>query len=305
MSALGFVFGIPLAALGVAVAVSALRRPVVDLAAYLADFEVEPSQLDSYSETLTLPFFQRTFGAAGKRMALWVAGLLPGNWREKLTRRLVLAGLGERLRAEEFVTMQGVALAAGAIAGTLLAKLMSWGGVGTFRAIVLFAIAGAVAPEWVLIRLRERRQTTIRRDLPEVLDLLAVSVEAGLGLEQAIDVVTEHFDSCLTHELARMLRQMELGQSRRSALQDLKRRTNVAEVSSFVLSLIQADALGMPIGKVLRVQANELRNKRRQWARERAAKLPVKILGPLLFLIFPAMFVVILGPAVISISKNL
>jgi tight adherence protein C len=157
----------------------------------------------------------------------------------------------------------------------------------------------------VLVRLRERRQTTIRRDLPEVLDLLAVSVEAGLGLEQAIDVVTEHFDSCLTLELARMLRQMELGQSRRSALQELKRRTQVAEVSSFVLSLIQADALGMPVGKVLRVQATELRNKRRQWARERAAKLPVKILGPLLFLIFPAMFVVILGPAVISISKNL
>src|SRR5206468_4039071 len=113
-------------------------------------------------------------------------------------------------------------------------KLLGWGGVGTFRAIVLLALAGAVAPEWVLLRKRERRQTAIRRDLPEVLDLLAVSVEAGLGLEGAIDVVTHHFDSPLTHELTRMLRQMELGQTRRTALQDLKRRTQVPEVSSFV-----------------------------------------------------------------------
>jgi tight adherence protein C len=302
---LPILFGVPLALGGAAAAVAALRRPVVDAAAYLAELDVEPAQLDAYSETLTLPFLQRTFGPAGRRVAVWVAGLLPGNWREKLSRRLILAGVAERLRPEEFVTIQGIALACGAIAGTLLSKVMAWGAVGTFRAIVLTAIAGAAFPEWMLVRMRERRQTTIRRDLPEVLDLLAVSVEAGLGLEQAIEVVTDHFDSCLTHELARMLRQMELGQSRRSALQELKRRTQVAEVSSFVLSLIQADALGMPVGKVLRVQATELRNKRRQWARERAAKLPVKILGPLLFLIFPAMFVVILGPAVISISKNL
>lgn len=305
MEMLPLILGSAVASGGAAVAMSALRSTTVDPAAYLAEIDVAPAPLDSYTETLTLPFLQRTFGPAGKRMALWVSGLLPGNYRQSLARRLTLAGAADKLRPEEFVTIQGVALATGAIAGTLLAKLMQWGGVGTFRAIVVLAVVGAVLPEWRLVRLRERRQTSIRRDLPEVLDLLAVSVEAGLGLEGAIDVVVEHFDSPLTHELERMLRQMELGESRRAALQELKRRTQVPEVSSFVLSLIQADALGMPIGKVLRVQASELRNKRRQWARERAAKLPVKILGPLLFLIFPAMFVVILGPAVISIAKNM
>jgi tight adherence protein C len=304
MEMLPVIIGLAIAFGGAAVAVSALRHPSTDAAAYLEELEAEAGPLDSYSETLTLPFLQRTFGPAGKRMALWVSGLLPGNYRLGLAKRLMLSGT-DSLRPEEFVTIQGVALAGGAIAGTLLAKLMAWGGVGTFRSVVLLAIVGALLPEWWLVRRREGRQTSIRRDLPEVLDLLAVSVEAGLGLEGAIGVVVDHFDSPLTHELARMLRQMELGESRRAALQELKRRTQVPEVSSFVLSLIQADALGMPVGKVLRVQANELRNKRRQWARERAAKLPVKILGPLLFLIFPAMFVVILGPAVISISKNM
>jgi tight adherence protein C len=101
-----------------------------------------------------------------------------------------------------------------------------------------------------------------------------------------------------------MLREMELGVPRRTALQNLKRRVDLPEVSNFVLSLIQADGLGMPLGRVLRAQANEMRSKRRQWAREKAAKLPVKILFPMFMFIFPALFVVVLGPAVSSILEN-
>ena len=115
----------------------------------------------------------------------------------------------------------------------------------------------------------------------------------------------QHFDSPLADEFARTLREMELGLPRREALQNLKQRTEVPELSNFVLTLIQADALGMPIGRVLKTQAAEMRLKRRPWAREKAAKLPVKILFPLVLFIFPAMFVVLLGPAAISIAQNL
>jgi len=116
--------------------------------------------------------------------------------------------------------------------------------------------------------------------------------------------VGKHFDSPLSHELSRLLREMELGVPRRTALQNLRRRVDLPEVSNFVLSLIQADGLGMPLGRVLRAQANEMRSKRRQWAREKAAKLPVKILFPMFLFIFPALFVVVLGPAVSSIMEN-
>ena len=126
-----------------------------------------------------------------------------------------------------------------------------------------------------------------------------------MGFEGALDVVCTHFSSPLADEFSRTLREMELGLSRRDALQNLKRRTEVPDLSNFVLAMTQADALGMPIGRVLKTQAAEMRLKRRQWAREKAGKLPVKILFPLVFLIFPAILVVILGPAVAGISGKL
>jgi tight adherence protein C len=164
---------------------------------------------------------------------------------------------------------------------------------------------GLFGPVAWLRRKQDERQASIKRHLPDVLDLLAISVEAGVGFEGAVEVVTGHFDGPLADELSRMLQEMELGLPRREALQNLKRRTEVPELSNFVLILVQADALGMPIGRVLRTQAVEMRLKRRQWAREKAARLPVKILLPLTLFILPALFVVILGPAAMSIAKNL
>ncbi len=118
-----------------------------------------------------------------------------------------------------------------------------------------------------------------------------------MGFEGALDIVCQHFSSPLAEEFHRTLREMELGLPRRDAFQNLKRRTEVPELSNFVLALMQADALGIPIGRVLRTQATEMRAKRRQWAREKAAKLPVKMLIPLVLFIFPAIMIVVLGPA--------
>ena len=145
----------------------------------------------------------------------------------------------------------------------------------------------------------------MRNDLPAALDLLAIAVEAGTGFEGAISVVGQNFMTPLGFELSRLLKEMELGLSRREALQNLKRRTGVPEIGGLVQALVQADALGMPIGRVLKTQAVEMRSKRRAWAREKAGKLPVKIMIPLVVFIFPAILVITMGPAVSTIIGNL
>jgi tight adherence protein C len=203
------------------------------------------------------------------------------------------------------VVIRAVGTAAGLLSGVGVAKLMNSPASATVKAAALMTFVGTAAPLAWVRRHRDARVSAIKNDLPDVLDLLAISVEAGAGFEYAVDVATRHFDSPLARELARALREMELGLTRKEAMQNLKRRTEVPELSNFVLTLIQADALGMPIGRVLHTQAAEMRTKRRQWAREKAGKLPVKIMFPLVLFIFPALLVVVLGPAASSIMKGL
>lgn len=294
---------------GASLILFARRSPAMSTATMLAHLDgmedLADAPLDVFSERLTQPLAPRLLKPAGARVSSLVQGLLPRNHLDRLRHKLVVAGLGGRLGPEEFVALQAIGLGAGALLGLVLASLLGWGSVGTMRALAVLAIVGFLYPTNWLQKNRERRQSSVRRDLPDVLDLLAISVEAGVGLEGAIDVVGGQFDSPLSHELGRMLREMELGVPRRVALQDLKKRVEVPEVSNFVVSLVQADALGMPMGRVLRTQAHEMRAKRRQWARERAAKLPVKIIFPLMVFILPALFVVVLGPAVISIKGTI
>ena len=291
-------------ALGIALAVSVLRRPAVDAAAVLAELDGLEGQLDEYTERLAQPLSARILAPLGGGVGRLLQSMLPGNYVDGLRRRIMLAGLAERVRPEEFIVVQLVSMFAGAGLGYAIGSVLGFSGAGTVRMAAFLAIIGIAFPESRIGSKREERQASIRRDLPDVLDLLVISVEAGVGLEGAIEVVGKHFDSPLSHELQRLLREMELGVPRRTALQNLKKRIDIPEVSNFVLSLIQADGLGMPLGRVLRAQANEMRSKRRQWARERAAKLPVKILFPMFLFIFPALFVVVLGPAVSSIMGN-
>ena len=304
MAALAIPVGVLGVALGLGLLYQALRRPVVDAAAVLADLDGADLHIDEYTEKLAQPLSARILSPLGSKVGSLVQSVLPGNYLEGLRRRLVLAGMAEKMRPEEFLVLEIVATIFGAGLGYVLGTLMGFSGAGTARMAVFMAAVGVAVPESRLGSRREDRQGSIRRDLPDVLDLLVISVEAGVGLEGAIEVVGRHFDSPLAHELNRMLREMELGVPRRTALQNLRRRIDMPEVSNFVLSLMQADALGMPLGRVLKTQANEMRSKRRQWAREKAAKLPVKILFPMFMFIFPALFVVVLGPAVSSILEN-
>jgi len=170
---------------------------------------------------------------------------------------------------------------------------------------LIFVIGGlialAVVPNTRLNNKVETRQKAIQRSLPDVMDLLVISVEAGLGFEQAVDRVVQNVPGDLADEFARFLGETTAGASRSDALRSMQDRIDFPEIRSFVLAMIQADKFGVSIGRVLRAQADEMRIKRRQLAQERAQKAPVKMLIPMVFCIFPSLFVVILGPAAINI----
>ncbi|HEV7535327.1 MAG TPA: type II secretion system F family protein [Acidimicrobiia bacterium] len=297
--------GFAAAAVGAVVVAAAVRQPQVDAEAVLAELDTEPADLDEFSSRLKEPLANRLLRPLAGSIGEKIAGLVPRRRADQLRHRLLVAGVSAKVGPEEFLVMQGVGFGGGFLLGLLLGQTSGYHGFGLFRIVAMMAAIGLFAPVAWLRRKQDERQGSIRRDLPDVLDLLAISVEAGVGFEGAVEVVTRHFDSPLATEFARTLQEMELGLPRREALQNLKRRTEVPELSNFVLILVQADALGMPIGRVLRTQAVEMRLKRRAWAREKAARLPVKILVPLTLFILPALFVVILGPAAMSIAKNL
>jgi len=290
---------------GAALVTSVLRPAALDAAAILAHLDGEAPLLDEFTTQLRQPLMSRLVRPLGHGLAALVGGLLPRQRVERLRHKILVAGLTASIGPEEFVVLQAVGLGAGLLGGMLMGGFIGWQGRGFLCLVATAGGAGFIAPEAWLTRKRDERQSSMKRDLPDILDLMAISVEAGVGFEGAIEIVSRHFRTPLANELSRTLREMELGLPRREALQNLKRRTEVPELSNFVLILVQADALGMPIGRVLRSQAVEMRSKRRQWAREKAGKLPVKILIPTTLFILPALFVVILGPAAISIAKNL
>jgi tight adherence protein C len=186
----------------------------------------------------------------------------------------------------------GVALGlACLVSGALGTKL------GVAMLFILPIIGGLAPTRWLRSRIKTRRMR-VTNDLPDLLDLMTISVAAGLGLEQAMQVSCARFESPVCDELRLTLREMELGLSRHDALDNLKLRTDIDDLITFAVVLSQADALGLPIGRVLEAQADEMRDKRRQRARERAAKVPVKILFPLALCFLPAIMIIVLGPIV-------
>ncbi len=276
-------------------------EPRDDAGEYLKSLDWTNEEADEFQQLLSEPFLSRVLRPIATRVIGTAAEVLPGNYRDRIHQQLIYAGLTGQYRAEEIITGQALL----AVVGFVLALFLFVGGVvsANVGVVVLIGLplAGAQVPRSVLQRKVEERQGAIRRDLPDTLDLLAISVEAGVGFEGALEVVSDNFDSPLANEFSRTLREMELGLPRRQALENLRRRTEVQDLSNFILTLTQADALGMPIGRVLKTQATEMRLKRRAWAREKAAKLPVKILFPLMPILL-ATFIVVLGPAAASIG---
>jgi tight adherence protein C len=171
--------------------------------------------------------------------------------------------------------------------------------------ILVFAGFSFVVPQFWLSSKVTKRQKAMRKSLPDLLDLLTVSVEAGLGFDQAMQKVIERMKNPLTEEFDRMLQEMKLGSTRKDALRALSARAQVTELDSLIAAIIQADALGVSIGQILRVQSDQLRTKRRQMIEEMAQKLPIKMLFPMIFFIFPTIFIVTLGPIAIKVMKSM
>ena len=229
----------------------------------------------------------------------------PVGYIDSVRHKLVVAGNPPGYEVDRLLILKVV----GAASGIVWVPLVLWGaaleGTTALFAIALLWVASFLLPDLSLGRKIESRQKEIARRLPDILDLLVISVEAGLGFEQAIDRTSNSVPGPLSEEFRRMLQETRVGASRSDALRALDQRTEVPELRSFILAMLQADTFGVSIARILRAQADEMRVRRRLAAQELAQKAPIKMLFPLVLCIFPAMFVVVLGPAFISISKNI
>jgi len=262
------------------------------------------AELDEFRARLRAPLRERLATGVGASLADTMRRLTPSSIRTELDRRLLLAGLEGRLDPTLVYLGKGMGAALFGLGFVLLPVVIGMSAWLALPAGLVGTMFGFIVPDLLLSMRADGRQAAIRRALPEALDLMAISVQAGVGLEQAIAIVTERLPGPLGEELSRLLHELRLGFSRREALTSLRDRTSCPELATFILSLLQADALGISIGEVLKTQATEIRAKRRQLARERAGKAPVRLLFPLIFGILPALFVVILGPAGIQIAHS-
>jgi tight adherence protein C len=235
-------------------------------------------------------------------MRALAARLSPSGSAATMQHRLDVAGNPRGLTPDQLLAMKGLALVAGLVFGGLVGARH-----GVVPLTLLAAAFGAFAffvPDLLVYNSGIKRQDEIRKTLPDALDMLTVSVEAGLGFDAALAQVARNTTGPLAGEFFRVLKEMQIGQSRVTAFLALRERTTVDELHVFVSALVQADKQGIPVASVLREQSREMRLKRQQRAEEAAAKVPVKILFPLIFCIFPVMFIVIIGPGAIQIVRS-
>lgn len=260
--------------------------------------------LQSRSEVLEKGLSERAVAPLLEGLGRGVLRFTPTGWVAKKQHKLVLAGWSERLDGNSWAAIRILAIVAAFLLWLLFQGFVSS---STTKLVMLgvFMIIGIFGPEARLNGAIGKRRTEIEQQLPDVIDLLVISVEAGLGFDAALGRVIQNVPGELAREFQRTLQETRVGVSRVDALRSLAARTDVDDLNSFVLALIQADQFGVSIARVLRVQAEEMRIRRRQRAQERAFAAPVKLIFPLLIFIFPALFIVILGPAAITIYETL
>ena len=252
-------------------------------------------------DELAKPLAARTIGPVVIKVSNFLRRFTPVGYLEKKQHQLTLAGNPGNLDAPSFVVIKLLTT----VAGLFAAFFLTGYGATPIQKTALFVlpiVLGFFGPDAWLKRKIDERAHTMLRALPDILDLLVISVEAGLGFDSALSRVVATVPGPLSEEFFRMLQETRVGVSRRDAMRHLMDRTDIDELRSFILAMIQAEAFGVTIARVLRVQADEMRVKRRQRAQEKAFAAPVKLVFPLVFCIFPALFIVLLGPAAISIG---
>ncbi|MGE0881434.1 MAG: type II secretion system F family protein [Acidimicrobiia bacterium] len=299
-----------LAIAGIAVSLALVVYTVLAQADEKAVVRNTLRQLDGYEvdsirdQELLQPVLTRAVMPVASGIISLGRKITPKDFVERVRQKLVSIGEPTQEAVDRFLAQQVAAAVTSVILVAAVYLFTSMQGLMRLMLVVFLLIAGFGGPTSILNRKVEDRRKAIRVKLPDILDLLVISVEAGLGFEQALDRTVEAVPGPLSAELSRMLGETRAGSTRADAMRALEQRIGLPEVRSFVLAILQADTFGVSIGRVLRAQADEMRIKRRQQAQERAMKAPVKMLLPMILCIFPALFVVTLGPAIINIMHS-
>lgn len=290
------------AALGaVSVAVAAreratLRRALDSIGGY---------DVGAREEEMLRPFSARFLAPVAARFVALVRRVTPVGYLEAMKRKVVLAGSPPGYEIDRLLVLKVLGLGSGVVWIPLVYGLLGLSGLLSLIACGFLWVVSFLGPDLALDRKVAWRQHEIAVRLPDVLDLLVISVEAGLGFDQAVDRTATAVPGPLSEEFRRMLQETRIGAGRADALRALDQRTQVAELRSFILAMLQADTFGVSISRILRTQADEIRIRRRQAAEEQAQRAPVKMLFPLVLCVFPAVFVVVLGPALIELNNHL
>ncbi len=296
------IIGAVLVGIAIIVIVIALgsRKPGDALSARLAEYSMRETPATLEEIELSMPFSERVLAPMIRRASSFMVRFTPARTLESTRHKLDLAGNPNNWTPSEFFGVRAVACVA---LGGLIFLVLSLANVEFLPRIgftALFAVLGFMLPAlWLGSKIRSRKNSVIK-SLPDALDLLTICVEAGLGFDQAMQKVAEKWEDDLSRAFARVLHEIRLGKSRREALRDMANRLDVSDMTSFVAAVIQAEQLGVSIAKVLRIQSDQMRIRRRQRAEEKAHQAPVKMLFPMVFLIFPAIWVVLLGPALLQ-----
>ena len=276
---------------------SGVNRSLAVLDAITQAPEEMQAELDQpFTDRVLFPLLNRAQGI-GRR-------LTPADANDRIREKLERAGNPTGWTVDRVMSGKVVGFAVLLVLSLVVTVGLGLGFLATLATVVGASLVGYMAPNMYLYQKAHDRADVMQRALPDAIDLLTISVESGLGFDAAVSQVSRNTEGPLSEEFARMLKEMQLGRGRSEALRSMADRTDMPDLRSFVSAMVQADAFGIPVGQVLRVQSSEIRVKRRQWAEEMAQKVPVKILVPLIFCILPCLFIAVLGPAGISIMDS-
>lgn len=265
---------------------------------------VRTENISVLDEEMALPFAQRVLGPLVERFSSWVMKNAPSRVQQGIQQKLILAG--NPVSPSKFLLVETLAaIGLGLLGLAVTLPSLDRSPVTTVVLVLVMLVLGWRLPEFWLSRLITNRKKGIDKALPDVLDLLSVSVEAGLGLDGAIQKVGEKFPEPTAGEFRELLKAIRLGTPRVDALRALADRTGLPDMRTFTAAVIQAEQLGVSISRVLRAQSDALRVKRKQKAEEKAMTLPVKMLFPMIIFIFPTIFIVVLGPVVLTFMGGL
>lgn len=276
------------------------------LAARLEEFNKSGETINLEKIELSQPFSERVIFPVARRLGEIAIRFTPQNALQSLARKLELAGSPARMDPTMILAMQFIAMAifGGLVALVFTVGATKWPLGHIVLASVAFGLLGFFFPQLWLSSKIAKRQKDIRKAMPDALDLLTICVEAGLGFDAAMSKVSEKWETDLSLAFARVIQEIQLGKLRREALRDMADRIGLAEMTSFVAAVIQSEQLGVSLAKVLRIQSDQMRVKRRQLAEEEAHKAPIKMLIPMGLLIFPSLMIVLLTPAALRIFKS-